>query len=44
MALKLEKGQEGQINMPFTYTIGEYGFYTKTVLETVEDCEAEVRA
>lgn len=42
--LKLKKGQEVTINMPFTYTIGEKGFKTGKKLLTVEDCKNEVRA
>jgi uncharacterized membrane protein len=44
MALKLVKGQEVTINVPFTYTIGEEGAVTGNVLETIEDCKAEVLA
>lgn len=44
MALKLEKGQDVTINIPFTYTIGEVGFYTGKILETIEDCKAELLA
>lgn len=44
MALKLEKGQSITINVPFTYTIGEEGIHTGKVLETIEDCKAEVLA
>ena len=44
MALKLEKGQEVTINVPFTFTIGEVGKHTNKVLETIDDCEAEVLA
>ncbi|HPV57630.1 MAG TPA: hypothetical protein PKW61_10925 [Tenuifilaceae bacterium] len=44
MALKLEMGQEVTINIPFTYTIGEEGIYTGKILETIEDCKAEVLA
>lgn len=32
------------INIPFTYTLGEEGYYTGKVLETIEDCKAEVLA
>jgi len=44
MAHKLEKGQEVTINVPFTYTIGEEGSVTGNILETIEDCKAEVLA
>lgn len=44
MAHKLEEGQEVTINVPFTYTIGEEGPITGKILETIEDCEDEVRA
>jgi hypothetical protein len=40
---KLEEGQEVTINIPFTYTIGDEGPVTGKILETVEDCENEVR-
>jgi len=42
--LKLKEGQEVTINIPFTFTIGEEGTYTQKTLETVKDCEEEVRA
>ena len=32
------------INIPFTYTLGEEGYYTGKVLETIDDCKAEVLA
>jgi len=44
MALKLVKGQQVTINVPFTYTIGEEGAVTGKILETIEDCKAEVQA
>jgi hypothetical protein len=44
MAGKLKEGQEVTINVPFTYTIGEEGFKTGKVLETIEDCTAEAEA
>jgi len=44
MAGKLKEGQEVTINVPFTYTIGEEGFKTGKVLETIEDCMAEAEA
>jgi hypothetical protein len=44
MAYKLEHGQEIKLNVPFTYTIGEEGYITGKVLETIEDCMEEVRA
>ena len=44
MVLKLEKGQEITINVPFRYCIGEKGPITGKLLETVEDCKAEVQA
>ena len=43
MGLKLIEGQEVTINVPFTYTIGEEGPYSGKKLETIEDCENEVR-
>ena len=44
MAQKLVKGQEVTINVPFTYTIGDEGCKTGKILETIEDCKAEVQA
>jgi hypothetical protein len=41
---KLENGTEVQVLIPFTYTIGEEGFYSGKILETIEDCEQEVLA
>ena len=41
---KLEHGQEIKLNVPFIYTIGEEGYITGKVLETIEDCMEEVRA
>jgi len=40
----LKKGQDVTINIPFTYTIGEIGNYSGKILNTIEDCEDEVRA
>ncbi len=44
MAHKLKEGQTVTINIPFTYTIGEEGYRTGKVLETIEDCKNEVLA
>lgn len=44
MAQKLKKGQEVTVLIPFTYTIGDYGFYTDKKLLTVKDCKDEVLA
>lgn len=41
---KLKTGEEVTVNIPFTYTIGEEGFYTGKVLETIQDCKNEVLA
>lgn len=41
---KLEKGTIVTVNIPFNYEIGEEGYYTGKILETIEDCEAEVYA
>lgn len=42
---KLKKGQTVTILIPFTYTIGEEGYQSgNPSLETIEDCENEVRA
>ena len=40
----MKTGTEITINIPFTYTLGDMGFHTGKVLETVEDCKAEVIA
>ena len=44
--IKRYEGQEITINIPFTYTIGEVGYYTGSLksLETIEDCKNEVLA
>lgn len=42
--MKLESGQQITINIPFTYTIGEEGYYSGKVLNTIEDCKNEVLA
>ena len=42
---KLKEGQTVTILIPFTFTIGEEGYQSgKERLETIEDCENEVRA
>jgi len=41
---KLKKGEQVTINIPFTYTIGEMGFYSGKILETIQDCKDEVQA
>lgn len=41
---KLKNGQEVTINIPFTYEIGDEGFYTGKVLETIQDCKEEALA
>lgn len=41
---KLKTGEEVTVNIPFTYTIGEKGFYTGKVLKTIQDCKDEVLA
>jgi len=41
---KLKEGQEVTINIPFTYTIGEKGYYSGELLKTIQDCMNEVRA
>lgn len=43
-AKPLSDGQEVTINVPFTYTIGDEGFKTGKILETIEDCKAEAEA
>lgn len=42
MAYKI--GDDITINIPFTYTIGEEGYYTKKKLLTPEDCKEELLA
>ena len=42
--IKRYDGQEITINIPFTYTIGEVGYWTGRTLETIEDCKNEVLA
>ena len=44
MAKKLKEGQVVTLQLPFVYTIGEEGFKTGKILETVEDCKAEAEA
>ena len=44
MINKLKKGQEVTINVPFTYTIGEEGYISGKVLNTIQDCKDEVTA
>ena len=41
---KLQHGTRVEVTIPFLYTIGEEGPATGKVLETIEDCENEVRA
>ena len=42
--IKRYDGQEVTINIPFTYIIGEVGYYSGITLETIEDCKNEVLA
>lgn len=42
--LKLKKGTEIDIIIPFNYTIGYKGPRTNKVLETTEDCVNEMKA
>ena len=32
------------VNIPFTYTVGQEGYYTGNIINTIEDAEAEVLA
>jgi len=41
---KLKEGEEVHLSIPFLYTIGEVGFYSGKLLETIEDCEQEIIA
>ena len=40
----MEHGTNIQVKIPFLYTIGEEGYYTDKVLNTVEDCIEEAKA
>jgi len=39
---KLKEGEEVNLNVPFTYTIGDMGYHTGKILETVQDCKNEL--
>lgn len=41
---KLQDGQEVVINIPFTYYIGDDGYFTNKTLETIEDCKKDLIA
>lgn len=41
---ELKEGTNITINIPFTYTIGDEGFYSNKVLKTIKDCKDEVLA
>lgn len=41
---ELKTGDEVTINIPFTYTIGEIGYYTNKVISNIEDAKEELRA
>ena len=43
MSGKLKEGQEVLVNVPFRFTIGDEGYWSGKKLETIEDCENEVR-
>jgi uncharacterized protein (DUF2344 family) len=40
----MKKETEVTISVPFSYTLGEEGYKTGKVLNTVEDCKEEVKA
>ena len=40
---KLKEGQTVTVSIPFSYTIGEEGFYTNKILESIEDCLEEAK-
>lgn len=42
--LPVESLKEVTIYIPFTYTLGEEGYHSGIVLNTIEDCMTEVRA
>lgn len=44
MEKKLEKGTFVTVNIPFSYEIGEEGYFSGKLLETIQDCEDEVYA
>jgi hypothetical protein len=39
---KLPKGTEVTVNIPFTYTIGEFGYWGDKELLSINDCKKEV--
>ncbi len=39
---ELKPGETVTINIPFTYTIGDEGYYSDKTLKTIEDCKLEV--
>ena len=41
---KLKTGEEVTVSIPFTYTIGEEGFYSGKILKTIQDCKDEMLA
>lgn len=44
MSDKLEKGTFVTVNIPFSYEIGQEGYFSGKLLETIQDCEDEVYA
>jgi hypothetical protein len=41
---KLKEGQEITVSIPFTYTVGQEGYYTSKKILTIQDAEDEVKA
>lgn len=39
---EIEEGDAVTINIPFTYKIGDVGYYSNKTLNTIEDCKDEV--
>lgn len=41
---KLKEGQEITVLIPFTYTVGQEGYYSGKPILTIQDAEDEVKA
>lgn len=44
MSLLLKEGQEITVSIPFTYTVGQIGYYTGKPINSIEDAKEEVIA
>ena len=42
--IKLKKGQEITLNIPFIYIIGDIGYHTNKELNTIQRCKDEIFA